>query len=74
MSNEKNDFMAKLHQIEEHANLASAELAPGLMRSRLQHIGVLAKTLRGRLEPAGVAIVCIEPGGTSPGERDKPPA
>src|SRR5688572_367334 len=40
---DKADFIAKLLQIEEQANLAGAELAPGLLRSRLQHMSVLAK-------------------------------
>ena len=74
MADDKSDFIAKLRQIEEQANLANAELAPGLLRSRLQHMAVLAKTLRGRLESNGVAIVRVEPGATSPGERDKPSA
>ena len=62
---DKADFIAKLLQIEEQANLAGAELAPGLLRSRLQHMAVLAKTLRGRLEGA-VEIVRVE--------RNPPPA
>ena len=44
------DFIAKLRQIEEQAHSANAEIAPGLSRTRLQHIVVLAMTLRGRLE------------------------
>jgi hypothetical protein len=58
---DKADFIAKLLQVEEQANLAFAGLAPGLLRSRLQHIAVLAPTLRGRLEVAGVEIVRAEP-------------
>lgn len=73
MREDKGDFIAKLRQIEEQANLANADLAPGLLRSRLQHMAVLAKTLRGRLEAAGVAIVRVEPGAPSAGEREKPP-
>jgi hypothetical protein len=68
------DFIAKLLQIEEQANIANAELAPGLLRSRLQHMAVLAKTLRGRLELGPLAIVRAEPEATSPGEHEKPPA
>jgi hypothetical protein len=74
MSEEKNDFIAKLHQIEEQANLGGAGLAVGLLRSRLQHIAVLAKTLRGRLEPPAVAIVRLQPGASLTGEPEKPPA
>lgn len=70
---EKSDFIAKLLQVEEQANLALAGLAMGLMRSRLLHIAVLARTLRGRLETAGVEIVRAEHGAPSPG-GEKPPA
>jgi hypothetical protein len=68
------DFIAKLRQIEEQANIANAELAPGLLRSRLQHMAVLAKALRGRLEMRAVAIVRVDPQSTSAGEHEKPPA
>ena len=68
------DFIAKLRQIEEQANMANAELAPGLLRSRLQHMAVLAKTLRGRLETGAVAIVRIDPEATAPGAQQTPPA
>jgi hypothetical protein len=53
----KADFMAKLLQIEEQANAVIAELAPCVSRTRVQHIVVLVKTLRGRLEFGGVAMV-----------------
>jgi hypothetical protein len=72
VDDDKSDFIAKLRQIEEQANLASADLAPSLQRSRLQHVAALAKALRGRLEMAGMAIVRMEPGAPL-GERDKPP-
>ena len=68
---DKADFIAKLLQIEEQANLAGAELAPGLLRSRLQHMAVLAKTLRGRLEGA-VEIVRVERGAPPAVAGDKP--
>ena len=68
---DKADFIAKLLQIEEQANLAGAELAPGLLRSRLQHMSVLAKTLRGRLEGA-VEIVRVERGAPPAVAGDKP--
>jgi hypothetical protein len=74
MTADNADFIAKLRQIEEQANIANAELVPGLLRSRLQHIAVLAKTLRGRLEMGSVAIVRVDPEATSPGEQEKPPA
>jgi len=68
------DFIAKLRQIEEQANIANAELAPGLLRSRLQHMAVVAKTLRGRLEFGPLAIVRAEAEAPPPGEHNKPPA
>lgn len=53
---ESADFIAKLREIEEQAHCANADLAPGLSKTRLQHIVVLAMTLRGRLE-FGCAVV-----------------
>jgi len=40
----------------------------------VQHIVVLAKTLRGRLEFGGMAIVPVEAGVQPPGKPEKPPA
>lgn len=57
MTKDSADFIAKLRQIEEQAHSANAELAPGLPRTRLQHIVVLAMTLRGRLEFGPAAVV-----------------
>ena len=65
----KADFVAKLRQIEEQANAAIGELAPGLSRTRLQHIVVLAKTLRGRLEFGALVMARVDP----PGSRPKRP-
>ena len=62
------DFIAKLRQIEEQANCAYADLGPGLCRTRLQHIVVLAMTLRGRLE-FGSAVIARE---DSPGHAHRP--
>ena len=62
------DFVAKLNQIEEQANAAIAELPAGMLKTRMQHIVVLAKTLRGRLEFGAVAVVRIDPGAAAPGE------
>jgi hypothetical protein len=61
----KADFIAKLRQIEEQANAAIAELAPSVSRTRLQHIVVLAKTLRGRLE-FGALVMRVDPPGQAP--------
>jgi hypothetical protein len=60
MTSDSTDFVAKLRQIEEQANNAAAEVGPGLARSRLQHIVVLAMTLRGRLE-FGPAVIGRKP-------------
>jgi hypothetical protein len=57
MTHDSADFIAKLRQIEEQAHSVSAEISPGLSRSRLQHIVILAMTLRGRLEFGPAAIV-----------------
>jgi len=70
MLDEKADFTTKLTQIEEHANLAHAEQPPGLTRSRLQHISVLAKYLRARLELASSSLFGASPAGP----KTKPPA
>lgn len=74
MTQDNVDFITKLRQIEEHANSAHAELVPGLNKNRVQHIAVLAKTLRGRLELGITAVVRVEPGARAPGEPDKTPA
>lgn len=74
MTEENADFIAKLRQIEELANTVNTEMPQSLLRrTRLQHIVVLAKTLRGRLEFGAVALVRVEPSVPSPGEQ-KPPA
>jgi hypothetical protein len=57
------DFIAQLRQIEELAVEVHGELPEREMRlkTRVQHIIVLAKTLRGRLELGGVTLVPVEP-------------
>jgi hypothetical protein len=70
MLDEKSDFTTKLAQIEEHANLAHSELSPGLTKNRLQHISVLAKYLRARLDLAALSLFGTSPGGP----KTKPPA
>ena len=65
----KADFIAKLRQIEELANAVVAELAPGVSHTRVQHIVVLVKTLRGRLEFGSVALISAQPNGRAPGEQ-----
>ena len=75
MTADNADFVAKLRQIEELAETAHADLPTSLLRlrTRVQHIVVLAKTLRGRLELGSVAVVPIDPDATVPGEPEKPP-
>ena len=65
----KADFIAKLRQIEELANALVVELSPGMPRTRVQHIVVLVKTLRGRLEFGSVALISAQPNGRAPDEQ-----
>ena len=62
MSPESADFADKLRQMEEQANAVSAELPPGLAKTRLLHIVVLAQTLRVRLEFGRLSVVKSQPG------------
>lgn len=71
MADEKPDFVNKLRQIEEQANAVSIELPVGLTRARLQHIIVLAKTLRSRLEFGSLTLVRVELGAPPPAGEDK---
>jgi hypothetical protein len=74
MSADHSDFIAKLHQIEELASVVHAEIPQSrlMWRTRIQHIVVLAKTLRGRLEFGTVSVVSVEPT-PPPGDIKKPP-
>ena len=71
---EKADFVNKLRQIEEQAHLANAELPASLARTCIQHIIVLAKLLRGRLEFGAVTIARAGVSAAPPGEEEKPSA
>lgn len=71
---EQADFIAKLVQIEEQAHLLVAEVSSGLARTRAQHIILLVKTLRGRLELGTVAITPAAKGTASAQNTKKPPA
>jgi hypothetical protein len=71
MSEDDADFIAKLRQIEEQANAINAELAHPPVRARLQHVAILAKAMRGRLELGVIAIV-RGPHALPPAEREKP--
>jgi hypothetical protein len=68
MSDENADFVVKLRQIEEQANATGVELGPGIAKTRLQQIVVLAKTLRGRLEFGRLTLVRTTASTPPPGE------
>ena len=57
MTPESEDFVDKLRSMEQQANSVAAELLPGLAKTRLLHIVILATTLRVRLEFGRVAVV-----------------
>ena len=71
MTEDSADFVTKLRQIEEQANVINAELPHNPMRTRLQHVAILAKALRGRLE-LGVVTIVRAPGSPAPDPREKP--
>ena len=58
---DQEDFITKLREIEEQANLLSADCAPSL-RTRCQHIGLIARVLRGRLEGGVMIVTRLGPG------------
>jgi hypothetical protein len=74
MADEKTDFVNKLQQIEEQANALSVDMTRGLTSARLQHIIVLAKALRGRLEFGSVTLVRGDMSAPSADEDGKPSA
>jgi hypothetical protein len=57
MNEEREDFAAKLLQIEEQANMALQDLDPGLTRDRVQHIAIVARMLRYRLDVVSIAVL-----------------
>ena len=57
MNEEREDFGAKLLQIEEQANMALQDLEPGLTRDRVQHIAIVARMLRYRLDVVSIAVL-----------------
>jgi hypothetical protein len=61
--NDNADFIAKLQQIEELAKALGAELHTHLEKTRAQHIAILARSLRGRLEFGSASVV---PAGAAP--------
>lgn len=57
MNEEHDDFAAKLLQIEEQANMALNDLPAGLTRDRIQHIAIVARMLRYRLDVASIVVL-----------------
>jgi hypothetical protein len=57
MNEEHDDFADKLRQIEEQANLALADLPGGLTRDRVQHIAIVARMLRYRLDVTAIVVL-----------------
>jgi hypothetical protein len=57
MTEERDDFAAKLLQIEEQANMALVDLPAGLTRDRVQHIAIVARMLRYRLDVAAIVVL-----------------
>ncbi len=72
MTEETADFVAKLRQIEEQASALAAEAS--LARSRLQHIIMVSKALRGHLEygDMSVARLPLEPPPAGAGRKPQP--
>jgi hypothetical protein len=54
---ENADFIARLQQIEELAHALGAELDAPHAKTRAQHIAILARALRGRLEFGNVNVM-----------------
>jgi len=57
LTEERDDFAAKLLQIEEQANMALVDLPAGLTRDRVQHIAIVARMLRYRLDVISIAVL-----------------
>ena len=57
MTEERDDFAEKLQQIEEQANMALQDLPSGLTRDRVQHIAIVARMLRYRLDVASIVVL-----------------
>jgi hypothetical protein len=55
--NENADFIAKLRDIEEQAHSLAVMLGETLERTRAQHIVLVSRALRGRLELGALNVV-----------------
>lgn len=69
--NQNADFIAKLLQIEEMANALGAQLGEHA-KSRAQHIAILARWLRGRLELGTPAVSLSDASGAARPPETKP--
>lgn len=67
--NENAGFIAKLQQVEEQAHSLAAQLGSSLAKSRAQHIVLLARSLRGRLEFGGLSVLRSEAAATRVADR-----
>ena len=61
MSEQHGDFITKLRQIEESALIAASEATGGFVKGYLRNIGLIARTLRSRLELGMAQVISVEP-------------
>ena len=61
MNEEREDFAAKLTMIEREAKLALEDLPPSVIRDRVQHIAIVARLLRARLDIVSSIVLPAEP-------------
>jgi len=54
---EHDDFAAKLLQIEEQATMALNDLPAGMTRDSVQHIAIVARLLRYRLDVDAIVVL-----------------
>jgi hypothetical protein len=70
--NQTADFIAKLQQIEEMANELGAQLGEHT-KTRVKHIAILARSLRGRLELVNPGVSLSDASEAARGPETKPP-
>lgn len=70
--NQKADFIAKLQQIEEMAHALGAQLGEHA-KTRAQHIVILARSLRGRLEFGNLGVSLSDASEAARDPATKPP-
>lgn len=71
--NENADFIQKLQQIEEQAHALAVALGESLARTRAQHIVLVARSLRGRLEFGGLSVLPRGAAARAADAEPKPP-